>query len=452
MQDSAGPGNLLHRVTAGQSDCPHCSDTGLLAQAPNLDQDSDPDKRLILSQTELTLLEGEETFFKLRLSSRLKESEVVNVIISSNNEENIAISPSSLIFTKDNWEEWKDIKVSLKNNEIDEDSLSVVIYLSPSGSGYDENNAQDLYLTMNKPAKKLNILMSRDNTENLIEDGMKLNITEGKSFVFHVGLSNEPTSPVQVKVVLTDEQKGIINIDDNDDFTITPSVLDFTKKDQQTITFSSKNDSIYEADQTISICFDPVGDGYNELVVLDLEIIDDDTPGLALNSSELTLTEGESAFLPVRLRTQPTAPVTVKVSTDNPEEVFVKPTTLTFSNEDTDSRNWEYLQYIEIFSNENQYNENDRQITIFLDPSEGGYDNSQSRKFYVTIKDKNKLPLFTLSIATVVLGGNILVWKFGIKASINDIDIKFQNKENDLLSRIDEKVTQIQTEMEERRP
>ena len=160
---------------------PHCSDTGLLAQAPNLDQDSDPDKRLILSQTELTLLEGEETFFKLRLSSRLKESEVVNVIISSNNEENIAISPSSLTFTEDNWEEWKDIKVSLKNNEIDEDSLSVVIYLSPSGSGYDENNAQDLNLTMNKPAKKLNILMSRDNTENLIEDDMKLNITEGKS-------------------------------------------------------------------------------------------------------------------------------------------------------------------------------------------------------------------------------------------------------------------------------
>ncbi|OOV36469.1 hypothetical protein BO98_01455 [Candidatus Synechococcus spongiarum LMB bulk10D] len=440
---------------------------GLLAQAPNLDQDSDPDKRLILSQTELTLLEGEEeTFFKLRLSSRLKESEVVNVTISSNNEENIAITPSSLIFTKDNWQEWKDIKVSLKNNEIDEDSLSVVIYLSPSGSGYDENNAQDLYLTMNKPAKKLNISLeanvkelkvSSDNTENLIEhdikflirDDMKLNITEGKSFVFHVGLSNEPTSPVQVKVVLTDEQKRIINIDDNDDFTITPSVLDFTKKDQQTITFSSNNDSVHEADQTISICFDPVGDGYNELVVLDLEIIDDDTPGLALNSSELTLTEGESAFLPVRLRTQPTAPVTVKVSTDNPEEVFVKPTTLTFSNEDTDSRNWEYLQYIEIFSNENQYNENDRQITIFLDPSEGGYDNSQSRKFYVTIKDKNKLPLFTLSIATVVLGGNILVWKFGIRASINDIDIKFQNKENDLLSRIDEKVTQIQTEMEE---
>ena len=67
----------------------------------------------------------------------------------------------------------------------------------------------------------------------------------------------------------------------------------------------------------------------------------------------------------------------------------------------------------------------------------------------MTIKDKNKLPLFTLSIATVVLGGNILVCKFGIKASINDIDIKFQNKENDLLSRIDEKVTQIQTEMEE---
>ncbi|OOV35359.1 hypothetical protein BV61_00995 [Candidatus Synechococcus spongiarum LMB bulk15M] len=65
----------------------------------------------------------------------------------------------------------------------------------------------------------------------------------------------------------------------------------------------------------------------------------------------------------------------------------------------------------------------------------------------MTIKDKNKLPLFTF--ITVVLGGNILVWKFGIKASINDIDIKFQNKENDLLSRIDEKVTQIQTEMEE---
>ena len=44
---------------------------------------------------------------------------------------------------------------------------------------------------------------------------------------------------------------------------------------------------------------------------------------------------------------------------------------------------------------------------------------------------------------------NIFTLTFAVKAKINDIDIRFQNKENDMLSEIDEKVEDIKTEIEE---
>ncbi|MCY3654422.1 MAG: hypothetical protein OXG70_05245, partial [Cyanobacteria bacterium MAG IRC1_bin_28] len=84
----------------------------------------------------------------------------------------------------------------------------------------------------------------------------------------------------------------------------------------------------------------------------------------------------------------------------------------------------------------------------FLEPSGGGYDSDQLKKLDIIIKNKSssEIPIFTISL---FIGINILAFRFTVKAKINEMDINFQSKENDLLNQIDEKVTQIQTELEE---
>ena len=516
-------------------DLPHCSDMGLLAQASDSDQE-DQDKRLVLSNTELTLVEGEKgTAFKVRLSSKLKESEVVNVTIKNDNEENITVSPTSLEFTEDNWKEWQDINISLENHEIDEDNLSVTISLSPSGAGYDKSNEENLNLTVKQLAKKLNILLesnlknlrtSHEDEEKLIKvdgklqirDNTKLSVIEGESLVFHVNLSSEPENLVRVQAMLTDDQKKPIDMN-NEDFSITPSFLEFSDSNNlQSITLSLKDDKIHEKKKIIRICFDPVGEGYNESVILDITIIDNDTPELVLNSSELIVTEGGSGSFSVELDNKPIEPVVVRVAAvKNKDEDFEKvfldsdyfvksfylskeyldnaeteqlqnlktgfsqffPINLLDDLEETrrtfqalvknfshfnsefpvtDSHflvfsvyNWNIPQSVTISANENQYNGDDRWVTISLDPSGEGYDNNQLKKdVEVKIKDKNKNENTPDILAfTLIIGGNILAFRFAIRAKINDIDIKFQDEKDDLLSQIDKKVTQIQTEIEE---
>ena len=339
----------------------------------------------------------------------------------------------------------------------------------------------------------------------------------------------------------------------DEDFTITPSFLEFSNSnDSQSITLSLTDDKTHEKDKIIRICFDPVGDGYDEPVVLDIMLIDNDTPELVLNSSELVVTEGGSDFFSVKLDNKPIEPIVVRVAavenkdgdfekgnagkpqsgstqdSDSPvtarlfekpglgqrsfpafpkvflnSDYFVKP--FYFSKEDLDNAemeqlqnlkarfpqfspinlddleeirrtfqalvknfshfnselfvtdphflvfsvyNWNVPQSVVVSANENQYNGDDRWVTISLDPFGEGYDNNQLKKdVEVKIKDKHSNPLpLTLTFFITI---NIFALRFALSTKINDIDIKFQNKENDLLSEIDEKVADIKTEIEE---
>ncbi|MYC48825.1 MAG: hypothetical protein F4X50_00765 [Synechococcus sp. SB0662_bin_14] len=358
---------------------------------------------------------------------------------------------------------------------------------------------------------------------SLIKDDDPLNISEGKTLVFYVNLNRQPTSPVKVNILpnilLKDNQKQEIDLEKSQEIFITPNSLTFTEDSWQTpqaVTFLLDN-NIDKENEKINICFDPSGDGYTEPVVLDLVIANDDTRGLTLNSPELIVTEGGAGSFSVKLDTEPTEPIVIKVSVaknkdEDSEQVFldsdyfVKPFYFTkedwenvtteqlqnlkagfsqffpislnyidqtrrtfqalannFSHFNNDSFiinshflvfsvvNWNIPQSVMVFVNENQKDQDDRWTIVSLDPFGGGYDNNQSKEIEIEIKDTTSprpSPQGPI-VLTLFIGANILALKFAVSAKINDIDIKLQNKENDLLSEIDEKVADIKTEVEE---
>ena len=372
----------------------------------------------------------------------------------------IEIKPSFWEFTAEKKSET--VEILLEDNEIEEDDRLEEIYLSFSKDGYDGNNEKILYLVVKDPDKRLEIRTGdgefvRSDVRVMIKDdgqliSEELSVEEGMSIPFKVWLSSKPTGTVTVDIILTNDQKQ--PIDPEKSGIIPPDPLTFDEKNwniAQIVRLERKNNYIHEDDKRITICFDSNGGGYTDLVVLDLIITDNDTPRLMLSNRELVLTEGGIAHFEVKLATNPENPesenkVKVSIFTNNSSEIKISPRELTFSG--GSNGDWDKFKTVTVYSNENEYTEGNQFANIFLSSNGGDYDNVQSGKIDVEIKDKESPESLEL-IITIFIGANILAFRFAVNAKINDIDIKFQSKKDDLLSQIDENIREVRNEVDE---
>ena len=443
------------------------SPLSLLAQLPTPAQEELQDRKLIVSDTEITVIEGEEgTSFTVHLiDTELKNGETIKITARSSDAK-VEIKPNFWEFTAEKKSET--VKIFLEDNEIEEEDRLEEIHLSFSKDGYDENNEKILYLVIKDPDKRLEIrtgdeeFIRRDVRVMIKDDGQliskELSVEEGISIPFKVRLSSKPTDTVTVDIILTDDQKQPI---DPEEFgIIIPDSLTFDEDNwsiDQNIRLERKNNYIHENDKKITICFDSSGGGYTDLVVLNLTITDNDTPGFTLSNHELVLTEGGIASFKVKLATDPenledledlelNNDVKVSIFTNNNSEIKIMPHELTFSG--GSNGNWNTFQTVTIYSNEDEYNEGNQFADIFLSSNGGDYNNLESEKISVEIKDKKPSEPIEL-IITIFIGANILVFRFAINGKINDIDIKLQIKKDDLLSQIDENIREIRNEVDE---
>lgn len=437
------------------------SPPGPLAQLPAPAQGELQDRKLIVSDTEITVIEGEESasFTVHLIDTELKNDETIKVTARSS-DARIEIKPSFWEFTAEKKSET--VEILLEDNEIEEDDRLEEIYLSFSKDGYDGNNEKILYLVVKDPDKRLEIRTGdgefvRSDVRVMIKDdgqliSEELSVEEGMSIPFKVWLSSKPTGTVTVDIILTNDQKQ--PIDPEKSGIIPPDPLTFDEKNwniAQIVRLERKNNYIYEDDKRITICFDSNGGGYTDLVVLDLIITDNDTPRLMLSNRELVLTEGGIAHFEVKLATNPENPesenkVKVSIFTNNSSEIKISPRELTFSG--GSNGDWDKFKTVTVYSNENEYTEGNQFANIFLSSSGGDYDNVQSGKIDVEIKDKESPESLEL-IITIFIGANILAFRFAVNAKINDIDIKFQSKKDDLLSQIDENIREVRNEVDE---
>ncbi|KKZ10840.1 MAG: hypothetical protein TH68_09700, partial [Candidatus Synechococcus spongiarum 142] len=110
----------------------------------------------------------------------------------------------------------------------------------------------------------------------------------------------------------------LITIYVNDDDLVEPD---------ETITFTLKDGSGYTVNRNRIVPDNPESTTYDKTTVT---IIDDDTRGLVFRGRATYMDEGGSETKTVRLRSQPTAAVTVNIASNN-QDVTVSPTSLTFN-------------------------------------------------------------------------------------------------------------------------
>lgn len=294
-----------------------------------------------LSGTSHTTEEGGVMVIKVKLATEPTANVVIAV--SSLDETEGTVWPSSLTFTSLNWNGYQELTVTGQDDdERDEKEYYTIRLDSPSSDDPDYAGRQPVEITTY-------------NTDNdvpgitldaaLDEAGNPLLYTseKGQQAMFTVRLNNAPTQDVVISVSSSDTGEG----------TVSPGELVFTSENWsglQTVTITGVDDDIMDGDQAyaINLTTESADSGYNGLQPdKDISVINmdyGDTAGLTIGAVSGNTTEigGQAEFV-VSLTSEPVANVIISVSSLDSSEGTVSPASLTFTSE-----NWSGLQTVTV--------------------------------------------------------------------------------------------------------
>ncbi len=259
----------------------------------------------------------------------------VTIGLSSSDLTEGTVAPASVTFTPGNWNVAQTVTVTGVDDAIDDGNIAYTIITAaavsadPTYSGFDP---ADVAVT---------------NTDDDLA-GVTVNSTSGPTTTeaggtatFTVVLGSQPTANVTVGLSSSDLTEG----------TVSPASVTFTPGNwnvAQTVTVTGVDDAIVDGNIAYTIITAPAvstDPTYNGVDPNDGAVtnIDDDVLGVTVNpTSGLTTTEaGGTATFTVLLTSQPTANVTVGLSSSNLAEGTVAPASVTFT-----PGNWNVAQTV----------------------------------------------------------------------------------------------------------
>ena len=263
-----------------------------------------------VAPTPLTLTEGGTGTYTVVLDTL--PTGTVMVDIMSNNTD-VTVSPSPLTFTTTTWSTEQTVTVSAGQ---DDDAANDMATLTHVASGADYGSVDNAILT---------VTVTDNDTRGVTVTPTSLTVNEGGTGTYTVVLDTQPTDAVTVTVV---------DPTDNMDVTAEPASLSFSTTDwatEQTVTVSAAEDDDSTHD-TATVTHTLTGGDYASFAASNVvvTVTDNDTPGVTVAPTPLTLTEGGTGTYTVVLDTLPTGTVMVDIMSNN-TDVTVSPSPLTFT-------------------------------------------------------------------------------------------------------------------------
>ena len=184
-----------------------------------------------------------------------------------------------------------------------------------------------------------------------------LTIVEGQSKTYTVVLDTQPAGTVTVTV------SGHAGTDASlDKTTLTFSTTTWSTAQEVTVTAGQDGDADDEADVTLSHTVGSTADAnYNGIAAgsVTVSITDNDTDGVTVSETGLTIVEGQSKTYTVVLDTQPAGTVTVTVSGHAGTDASLDKTTLTFS-----TTNWSTAQEVTVTAGQDGDADDEADVTL----------------------------------------------------------------------------------------
>ncbi|MBK8170353.1 MAG: hypothetical protein IPK60_08395 [Sandaracinaceae bacterium] len=266
---------------------------------------------------------GATTTFTVRLTSQPTASVTINLASSDATEG--TMSPASLSFSMSNWNMAQTVTVTGVDDLIADGNVvySVVTAAVTSGdTTYNGVNPTDVTLSN----------IDNDMAGVVVAPTSGLVTTEaGGTATFTVVLTSQPTANVVVSLSSSNAAEG----------TVAPSATTFTSANwnvAQTVTVTGVNDFVVDGTVAYTIVTSNAGSSdavYNNLVVADVSVsnTDNDTAGISVTPTAglVTSEAGGTASFTVVLSSQPTASVTINMTSSNAAEGTVSPASLVFT-------------------------------------------------------------------------------------------------------------------------
>ena len=246
-------------------------------------------------------------------------------------------------------------------------------------------------------------ITDNDDPERLVLSGSLLSVGEAGSNTFTVELATQPTHDVSVAVSSGDTGAA----------TVSPTPLAFTTGDwdtAQTVTVSGGDDSD-DRDETVTITLTASStdaDYEGKTGAVSVSVADDDTAGLVLSRSSLTIGEAGSDSFTVKLGTRPASPVSLVVQSNDAAAAKVDdPQTLTIN-----AGAWNTEQTVTVSGvDDADYNDENVTVTITATSGDAKY-NLLTAPVSVIVEDDEVVPVtvnFERAIYTVGEAGNVTV-------------------------------------------
>jgi hypothetical protein len=186
---------------------------------------------------------------------------------------------------------------------------------------------------------------------------------DGTNATFTVELNNQPTAPVQVDFTVSDDTEGFV----------TPTRVTFGPETWQTpsvITVEGIDDDIADGDVTFTVAatITTVDEKYSEVLPSTVTVtnVDDDFPDILVSPTFglVTAEDGTTATFSVRLRSAPSAPVTIALASDDENEGTVSPASVTLT-----PANWSQHQTVTVTGTDDVVADGPAAFTIVTSPS-----------------------------------------------------------------------------------
>ena len=353
------------------------SDYNTLANVTvNVTVNDDDNAGLVLPNTVVTVDENGSNTFTVALAT--EPTAEVTVDVTSNDTAAATVSTTRLTFATSNWDTAQAVTVTGVDDADTADETLTITLDADSISGSDYNTLANV---------TVNVTVNDDDSAGLVLPNTVVTVDENGSNTFTVALATEPTAEVTVDVTSNDTAAA----------TVSTTRLTFATSNwdtAQAVTVTGVDDAD-TADETLTITLDAdsiSGSDYNTLanVTVNVTVNDDDSAGLVLPNTVVTVDENGSNTFTVALATEPTAEVTVDVTSNDTAAATVSTTRLTFA-----TSNWDTAQAVTV-TGVDDADTADETLTITLDAdsiSGSDYNTLANVTVNVTVNDDDNAGL-----------------------------------------------------------
>ena len=297
----------------------------------------DPEPHVTVSETELTVMEGDTTGLSYTVVLDRKPTADVTVTIGGHSGTDVSVTPATLSFTAMNWNTAQNVTVKglVDDDAVDDDPVT----LTHTASGASE------YASVT--GKGVEVTITEKDMAEVTVDPTALTVEEGTPKAYSVKLDSEPSKNVVVDVTV-----------DGEGVTVGSSSLTFTAMNWNLpqdvrVTVADDDDAVDDLAVAIdhAIAMGSADEYFGETVAsVDVTPIDDDEAGVDIDPTEMALLEGASGSYAVKLTSEPTVDnVTITVAGHSGTDVSLGGSDLNTDNELTfTAANWNTAQTVSV--------------------------------------------------------------------------------------------------------